>query len=88
MINLMDPLIFDPQMEPKILRYANVGLLCVQEVAQDRPSISTILSMLSSEIVDLPHPEQPAFIVHQRSSEASPSKFSANDITVTIVEGR
>ncbi|KAL0363285.1 UNVERIFIED_CONTAM: G-type lectin S-receptor-like serine/threonine-protein kinase [Sesamum calycinum] len=88
MINLMDPLIFDPHVEPEILRYVHVGLLCVQEVAQDRPSISSILSMLSSEIVDLPHPEQPAFIVHRRSSETSPSKFSANDITVTIVDGR
>ncbi|KAL0305848.1 UNVERIFIED_CONTAM: G-type lectin S-receptor-like serine/threonine-protein kinase [Sesamum radiatum] len=87
-INLMDPLIFDSHMEPEILRYAHVGLLCVQEVAQDRPSVSTILSMLSREIVDLPHPEQPAFIVHQRSSETSPSKFSANDISVTIVDGR
>lgn len=83
-IKLVDPLIYDPQVKPEIMRYAHVGLLCVQEIAQDRPNISTVLSMLSSEIVDLPHPTQPAFIVHQRSSR----KISVNDVTVTILDGR
>ncbi|GFP83948.1 g-type lectin s-receptor-like serine/threonine-protein kinase at1g11330 [Phtheirospermum japonicum] len=92
-INLVEPLIYDPLVKSEIMRYAHVGLLCVQDIAQDRPNISTVLSMLSSEIVNLPIPKQPAFIAHQRSSETdhskrSRSKFSINDVTLTIVAGR
>ncbi|KAK6124449.1 hypothetical protein DH2020_041798 [Rehmannia glutinosa] len=93
-INLVEPaLIYDRQLEPEIMRYAHVGLLCVQEIAQDRPNISTVLSMLSSEIAGLPQPKRPAFIVHKRSSETEPSKksrvkLSVNDVTLSIVEGR
>ena len=39
-VNLIDPTIYDSGMEDDILRYANVGLLCVQEIAADRPNIS------------------------------------------------
>ncbi|XP_075503006.1 G-type lectin S-receptor-like serine/threonine-protein kinase At1g11300 isoform X1 [Primulina tabacum] len=89
-VNLMDPLIHDSRMEKEILRYANVGLLCVEEIAKDRPNISTVLSMLSKEIVDLPHPMQPAFTLNLRYPEAyKPSiKCSSNDVTLTIIEGR
>ncbi|KAI3466613.1 hypothetical protein Pfo_023276 [Paulownia fortunei] len=92
-VNLMDPVIYDPQMETDILRYVNIGLLCVQEIATDRPNVSTVLSMLNCEIVELPRPKQPAFIVNQRSSETersqkNPSKCSLNDVTMTVLEGR
>ncbi|PIN02587.1 Serine/threonine protein kinase [Handroanthus impetiginosus] len=91
--DLVEAAVYDPQLKPEIVRYAHVGLLCVEVVAQDRPNISTVLSMLSSEIVELPHPNQPAFIVHKRSPEKgssnrSPRKFSVNDVTLTIIDGR
>ncbi|KAK6154671.1 hypothetical protein DH2020_008919 [Rehmannia glutinosa] len=92
-VDLVDPVIHDPGMETDILRYANVGLLCVQEIAADRPNISTVLSMLSCELVELPRPNQPVFVAMQRSSETecshkNPSKCSGNDVTITILEGR
>lgn len=89
-VNLMDPLIHDSRMEKEILRYANVGLLCVEEIHKYRPNISTVLSMLNKEIVDLPHPMQPAFTLNLRYPEAyKPSiKCSSNDVTLTIIEGR
>ncbi|EYU33934.1 hypothetical protein MIMGU_mgv1a020982mg, partial [Erythranthe guttata] len=74
------------------LRYANVGLLCVQDVAADRPNISTVLSMLGSDILELPCPKKPAFFGTQRSSETeysrgNLSKCSRNEMSVTTVEG-
>ncbi|KAL0328806.1 UNVERIFIED_CONTAM: G-type lectin S-receptor-like serine/threonine-protein kinase [Sesamum calycinum] len=93
-MNLVDPIIYDPRMEPDVVRYANVGLLCVQEAAADRPNTKTVLSMMSSEIVDLPRPKQPPFTAVQMSSsesecsQISPNVRSVTNFTVRIVEGR
>ena len=47
--------------ENEIMRCIQVGLLCVQECARDRPTMPTIISMLNCEIVNLPTPKKPAF---------------------------
>ncbi|KAH6798015.1 hypothetical protein C2S52_022569 [Perilla frutescens var. hirtella] len=92
-ISLMDPGMYISGMEGDIVRYVNVGLLCVQETAADRPNISTVLSMLSCEIVGLSRPKQPAFVGMQmshgtKSSAKSSSKCSSNDVTISVLEGR
>ncbi|XP_059624421.1 G-type lectin S-receptor-like serine/threonine-protein kinase At1g11330 [Cornus florida] len=56
-VMLTDSAISDPRFQVEISRYIHVGLLCVEEFATNRPTISTVLSMLSSEIVDLPTPK-------------------------------
>lgn len=65
----------------------------MQEAANDRPSVPTVCSMLSSEIVDIPEPKQPAFITRNGVSEAESSensdlKASINDVSITEVTGR
>jgi len=39
-----------------------VGLLCVQEWPEDRPTMSSVVSMLSSECTLLSQPKQPGFV--------------------------
>ena len=51
-----------------------MGLLCVQESAIDRPSMSDVISMLANETVPLPAPKQTAFPIHQTLVEISLSK--------------
>ena len=92
-VALIDPMISEPCFEMEILRCIHVGLLCVQDFAKERPTISVVISMLKSEIVDLPRPKQPAFIERQIVSDTDSSiggkkKFSVNDVTVTMVQGR
>ncbi|KAK3429145.1 hypothetical protein EUGRSUZ_E00548 [Eucalyptus grandis] len=79
--------------EVQLSRCINVGLLCTQERAKDRPSISTVISMINSEIVDLPRPKQPAFTARKitqdtDSSGQSQKTCSANDVTLTVLQGR
>ena len=86
-------MISEPCFEFEILRCVHVGLLCVQEFAKDRPTISVVISMLKSEIVDLPHPKQPAFIERQIALDSESTKgkqriCSINNVTVTMVQGR
>lgn len=89
-VKLVDSRIFNPSYQAEIIRYVHVGLLCVQEFAKDRPSVSTVLSMLSSEIADLPPPKQAAFTERRNFSDTiqQPQTCSINNVTVTIIEAR
>ncbi|XP_058197233.1 G-type lectin S-receptor-like serine/threonine-protein kinase At1g11330 isoform X2 [Rhododendron vialii] len=85
---LLDPRITCQDFQMEILRCTHIGLLCVQEFAIERPNMSTVLSMLSSEIANLPKPKQPAFTQRPVLSERHSSQPCTNGLTVTIVEGR
>ncbi|WVZ03381.1 hypothetical protein V8G54_024187 [Vigna mungo] len=43
-------------------RYVNIGLLCVQESPEDRPTMSDVVSMIGNDTVPLPSPKPPAFL--------------------------
>lgn len=88
---LIDPSIKDPSIEMEVLRYVHVGLLCVQEFANERPYVSAVLSMLNSEISELPRPKLPAFtrsFVSFETGSSQQSAYSVNNLTQTIVEAR
>ena len=90
---LVDPAIWDPSFQMEMLRCIHVGLLCVQDSTRDMPIVSTVISMLSSEIADLPTPKQPAFIEREMASYTDPAqqgqiKSSIYNVTITAVYGR
>uniref|UniRef100_A0A2N9ICZ8 Receptor-like serine/threonine-protein kinase n=1 Tax=Fagus sylvatica TaxID=28930 RepID=A0A2N9ICZ8_FAGSY len=92
-VELIDPMISESGFEMEILRCIHVGLLCVQEFVTDRPTVPIVISMLKSEIIDLPPPKQPAFIERQIAlkaeySQRSQSICSINNVTITMVQGR
>ncbi|TYH86370.1 hypothetical protein ES332_D01G037500v1 [Gossypium tomentosum] len=83
----------------EIWRCIHVGLLCVQEYAKDRPTIclllfqcsyymSTIVSMLNSEISDLNTPKQPAFTQALLIRDDLEDCVSFNDVTLMGFDGR
>ncbi|XP_028792105.1 putative receptor-like protein kinase At4g00960 [Neltuma alba] len=47
----------------EIMRCIQIGLLCVQEKASDRPTMDTIVAMLSAYSFSLPIPLQPSFYI-------------------------
>ncbi|KEH31162.1 putative protein kinase RLK-Pelle-DLSV family [Medicago truncatula] len=78
--------------ELEVQRCIQIGLLCVQDFAVDRPSMSAVVSMLGSDST-LPTPKQPAFIFKRSNYETSnPSTsegtYSVNDASMTMVEAR
>ncbi|XP_031280021.1 G-type lectin S-receptor-like serine/threonine-protein kinase At4g03230 isoform X2 [Pistacia vera] len=91
-LDLIDPVLEDASSEHLLLRYVNIGLLCVQEDAEDRPSMSDVVSMLQNETVPLPCSNQPAFShlskANSRSPPGRPENYSVNDVTVTSLEAR
>ncbi|XP_026382082.1 G-type lectin S-receptor-like serine/threonine-protein kinase At1g11300 isoform X2 [Papaver somniferum] len=92
---LIDPtLLSEKAYAEEILKCIHVGLLCVQESPKDRPNMSTVLSILTSETTNLPVPKQPAYVDREASSISSGSLhktgnlFSVNHVTITSIDGR
>ncbi|RID48670.1 hypothetical protein BRARA_I05171 [Brassica rapa] len=91
--SLADPIVLDESFVKEITKCVHIGLLCVQEIANDRPSVSTVIGMLTTEITNLPEPKQPAFIARggvyeAECSDQSSQKVSINDVSLTTVTGR
>ncbi|KAL9243749.1 hypothetical protein vseg_017600 [Gypsophila vaccaria] len=89
---LIDPMISEPRFHTDIKRCIQVGLLCVQEVAKDRPNISTVISMLDADIEQLSQPKKPPFTDWVGSSKDQRSSSilscSINDLSITVIQGR
>lgn len=87
--DLMDPALVETASHQKFLVCLNVALLCIQEHPHDRPNMSDVISMLTSEGSSLPVPKRPAFSSHVSSSSLSRRHDqSANELSLTIVEAR
>ncbi|RWR88287.1 cysteine-rich receptor-like protein kinase 10 isoform X2 [Cinnamomum micranthum f. kanehirae] len=56
MMELIDPILIDSSPMDEVLRFVHIGLLCIQEDATDRPTMSSVVLMLGSKSVTLPHP--------------------------------
>ncbi|KAL1346102.1 hypothetical protein AAHE18_08G165700 [Arachis hypogaea] len=67
----------------EVIRLIHVGLLCVQRRPEDRPSMSDVLMMLSSE-GPLPQPKKPGFFI-ERDVDFGDSSSSRNDKLLSSV---
>ena len=74
------------------LKYVHVGLLCVQEKAADRPTMSDVVSMLLKESMVLVSPKRPAFAeimtLNNTKLPQNPEFCSLNEVTISDVQGR
>uniref|UniRef100_K3ZP42 Uncharacterized protein n=1 Tax=Setaria italica TaxID=4555 RepID=K3ZP42_SETIT len=75
-----------------IMRCINAALLCVQENAADRPTMSDVVAMLRSEGMTLTEPKHPAYF-HIRVTEEEDISIvtepsSVNDMTMSALRGR
>ncbi|XP_058211363.1 G-type lectin S-receptor-like serine/threonine-protein kinase B120 [Rhododendron vialii] len=89
---IKDPILPDIPSTNMLRRYVNIALLCVEESAADRPTMSNVVSMLSNEQALLPSPKQPAF----SATRSAPDRYSTNqleicsvnEVTISILEAR
>ncbi|KFK22135.1 hypothetical protein AALP_AAs39757U000400 [Arabis alpina] len=97
-LELVDPAIVDNCQQNEVVRCVHIGLLCVQEDPVDRPTLSSIVLMLTSNSVTLPVPRQPGLFFQSRpekdpldSSQFSNSRSllgSVDDASITEVYPR
>ncbi|CAK9174836.1 unnamed protein product, partial [Ilex paraguariensis] len=90
-LELIDTLVEDSCILPEIFRCIQADLLCVQQLPEYRPNMSSVVLMLTSESV-LPRLKQPSFLIEVQN-EAHPSSSknescSANEMIVSLLEAR
>ncbi|XP_038691437.1 receptor-like serine/threonine-protein kinase SD1-7 isoform X2 [Tripterygium wilfordii] len=78
----------------EVLRCIQVALLCVQERTEDRPTMSSVVLMLSSETATMPQPKKPGFCLGTDYIESSSFSIkqhescTVNQVTVTAFDPR
>ncbi|KAL5558925.1 hypothetical protein UlMin_035136 [Ulmus minor] len=74
----------------QVLHCIHVSLLCVQQRAEDRPTMSSVVFMLGSETTVLPQPKQPGFFIQEESIGPSTNQEpnSTNEVTISLLEAR
>ncbi|GLU14530.1 hypothetical protein SLE2022_310920 [Rubroshorea leprosula] len=95
-LELIDPTLEEISPHDQILRCMHIGLLCVQDHAVDRPTMSDVVSMLSNEAMLLPKPKEPAFftpttIVREKGAteiNAENCPGSINHVSISVMEAR
>ena len=89
-MKIVDPLLDETYLANEVSRCIQIGLLCVQEQAIDRPTMSTVVFMLGND-TPLPSPKQPAFILKGTYSSTDRSTSAAsnsiNEITLFEIDG-
>ncbi|KAK2632454.1 hypothetical protein EUGRSUZ_L01528 [Eucalyptus grandis] len=92
-LRLVDLALENHNSDGTLMRHINVALLCVQEIAADRPTMSEALTMLTNELLTLPSPKQPAFSCIRTQKIPEPPLYrpdlnSVNDVTISLMEAR
>jgi hypothetical protein len=88
-LEMMEPTIGYPSSTSVLLRFINIGLLCVQESPTDRPTMLSVVSMISNEHSPLPTPKQPAFTRGRNDVMYTNSIInSVGNVTISIMEAR
>ncbi|KAL6283081.1 hypothetical protein ACE6H2_014010 [Prunus campanulata] len=96
-LELLDPYLRDSYAKAEVTRCVHIGLLCVQEIPDERPTMQAIVLMLSSYSVTMALPQKPALFLHSMSELNMPSlttesshqttsnssPFSVNEVSIT-----
>ncbi|KAJ0764172.1 putative protein kinase RLK-Pelle-DLSV family [Helianthus annuus] len=87
-IELVDASLGESWSTHEVLRSIHIGLLCVQQQVEDRPTTAVVVAMLSGE-GSLPPPKKPAFFVQGSVSDlVSVRPSSINGVTLSQIDGR
>ncbi|KAL8159837.1 hypothetical protein V2J09_001374 [Rumex salicifolius] len=92
---VVDPSIRDSYELYEVLKCIQIGLLCVQAEPIERPTMSSVVLMLSSKTTTLPQPTLPGFYLGWNlvsETDSNPSQrdesIGINQLTVTMIDGR
>ncbi|CAJ2651013.1 unnamed protein product [Trifolium pratense] len=58
-LEMLDPILKESFTHSEVIKCIQLGLLCVQENPDDRPTMAQVVSYLSSLLVELPLPQEP-----------------------------
>ncbi|GLU23220.1 hypothetical protein SLE2022_392430 [Rubroshorea leprosula] len=89
--NLIDPILRNGS-SGEMMRCIQIGLLCVQEDVARRPTMASVVLMLSSSPGSLPLPLKPAYYMHSvmelEASTNRPAQFTVNNVSISDIDPR
>ncbi|KAL8032748.1 hypothetical protein ABFX02_13G116500 [Erythranthe guttata] len=94
-LELIEPVLEQAYEETEVSRCIQVGLLCVQQITDERPVMSQVVSMLENDKIKIPEPKEPGFFT-PRSRRPPPgigsamawTSYSVNGLTLTDLTAR
>nr|XP_010314054.2 G-type lectin S-receptor-like serine/threonine-protein kinase CES101 [Solanum lycopersicum] len=92
-LELIDATLIESCSRDEVMRCIHVGLLCVQDYAKDRPSMSNVVSMLMNDTKQPPPPPQrPGFFIERGDQRAEISeevvRYSINGLSISELRAR
>uniref|UniRef100_M4CWE4 Uncharacterized protein n=1 Tax=Brassica campestris TaxID=3711 RepID=M4CWE4_BRACM len=90
-LNIVDPTLIETKgLSDEIMKCIHIGLLCVQENAESRPTMAYVVVMLSASSFALPRPSQPGFCPLDGESSSSRGNHTSsipsfNSVSITHV---
>ncbi|KAG5134042.1 hypothetical protein JHK82_025230 [Glycine max] len=81
-LNILDPDITENYSEIEVIKCIQIGLLCVQQDPDARPTMVTVASYLTSHPIELPTPQEPAFFLHGRMDENAVANESSSNQSI------
>ena len=91
-LELIDMVLVDISDNSQVLKCIQVGLICVQKLAEDRPAMSLVASMLGTEGYALPQPKKPGFFMERSfivdAVSNNKENCTSNSVTISLPEGR
>ncbi|KAJ8749088.1 hypothetical protein K2173_013695 [Erythroxylum novogranatense] len=94
-LKLVDLAIMESAVKDQVLKCINVSLLCVEPQSMRCTNHVDVLSMLASDVNQLPSPKQPAFynvernsVIENSTKEQTQVNCSANQMSLTEMVGR
>lgn len=93
MLNIVDPNLIETRgLSDEIMKCIHIGLLCVQDNAESRPTMASVVVMLNASSFTLPKPSQPGFYSEYGESSSrdnhTSSIASSNSVTITELDPR
>ncbi|MCD9643239.1 hypothetical protein HAX54_030537 [Datura stramonium] len=85
-MDLVDHAIWDECQHDEALRCIHLALLCVQNLAENRPDMSSVMKILETSNIKLPLPSEPNYTLMSRHDDADIP--SANYVTMSVIVGR
>ncbi|WOK92533.1 hypothetical protein Cni_G01224 [Canna indica] len=73
---LVDPLLENKYTAGEAMKCIHIGLLCVQENSEERPTMSEVVLMLHSDRMVLPQPSPPPLFIKKKNNEPESSSYA------------
>ncbi|KHN28254.1 G-type lectin S-receptor-like serine/threonine-protein kinase CES101 [Glycine soja] len=93
-LELMDPSLNESFSSDEVERCIQIGLLCVQDHAIERPTMEDVVTFLSNDTTQLGQPKQPAFFMYVVAGESGcpnnskQENYSLNHLSISTAYGR